>query len=189
MKHWPPVAVALVVAVFVMDGGRHLSGADGGAAPATAASDGNGQRRVPMMRLSRAEAPQEVSSRSRKVRLKGDRRGHFNVKVRVGGRTVPFVVDTGATAVAINMRTAKRLGLRIRKRDFTGRSSTANGIVAFAPATIPEIRIGGIRVRNVRAAVLPDKALSTNLLGMTFLNRLKRFSVEGNRLVMEGRAF
>lgn len=189
MKHWPLVALALIVATLVAGGGRQLSGTNDAAAIGGAGGGAGAPRGVPMMRLSRADASQEVRSRSRKVRLKGDRRGHFNVKVRVGGRSVPFVVDTGATAVAINMRTAKRLGLRVRKKDFTGRSSTANGIVAFAPATIPEIRIGGIKVRDVRAAVLPDRSLSTNLLGMTFLNRLKRFSVEGNQLVMEGQAY
>ena len=186
MKHWPLVAVALAVAVFLVGGGRQLSSSTDAAGSERGETDGAAKRAVPMMRFARTDRPQEVRSRSRKVRLKGDRRGHFNVKARIGSRSVPFVVDTGATAVAINMKTAKRLGLRVRKADFTGRSSTANGIVAYAPATIPEIRIGGIRVRNVPAAVLPDRALSTNLLGMTFLNRLKRFSVEGNRLVMEG---
>lgn len=188
MKHWPLIAVALVVVVFVMNGAQRPAEPRGRAAPSE--RDGSDAKaRVPMLQLSQAQGPQEVRTRSRKVRLRGDRRGHFNVKARVGGRTVPFVVDTGATAVAINLRTARRLGLRVRKQDFTGRSSTANGIVAYAPATIPEIRIGGIKVRNVRAAVLPDRALSTNLLGMTFLSRLKRFAVEGNGLVMEGRAF
>ena len=185
MKHWPLVAVALVVAVLAT-GGDPFAREEGGSATRPADAAARPADRPPMMRLSRADAPQEVRTRSRKVRLRGDRRGHFNVRARIGSRSVPFVVDTGATAVAINMKTAKRLGLRVRKADFTGRSSTANGIVAYAPATIPEIRIGGIRVRNVPAAVLPDRALSTNLLGMTFLNRLKRFSVEGNRLVMEG---
>ena len=191
MKNWVIVAVALVVAVLAFE--RDGPAAPGAAPGATAGRVAGSARerpakKVPMMRLSRAGAePEAPRTRSRKVRLKGDARGHFNVRARLNGRPVPFVVDTGASAVAINMSTARKLGLRIRRKDFTGRSSTANGVVAYAPATIREIRIGGIKVRDVRAAVLPDEALSTNLLGMTFLRRLKRFSVSNNRLLMEGR--
>ncbi|MEL6965739.1 MAG: TIGR02281 family clan AA aspartic protease, partial [Pseudomonadota bacterium] len=78
--------------------------------------------------------------------------------------------------------TAKRIGLKLSKSDFRHKARTANGTALFARATIREIHIGGIKVRHVPAAVLDDRALDTTLLGMSFLNRLKRFEFKGNRL-------
>lgn len=134
----------------------------------------------------RAQPKRRTRSRDRKVRVRGDRQGHFYTSARMNGRSVKVVVDTGASFVAINRSTARRLGLRLRKHHFVGRAKTANGTVSYAPAIVDEIRIGGIRVKNVRVGVLPDRALSTTLLGMSFLKRLRGFSVSNNQLLLEG---
>lgn len=118
----------------------------------------------------------------RSVVLDADGRGHFFGTFRINGRTERGLVDTGASAIAINVSTARRLGLTPSALSFTARVSTANGVVEAAPAMLSRIEIGGIVVRDVRAMVLPDKALSGTLIGMTFLSRLSSFRVEDGAL-------
>jgi len=120
----------------------------------------------------------------RTARISSDRRGHFVTPARLNGRRVTVLVDTGATAVAINRSTARRIGIRLSGSDFKYRVSTANGVAMAASATIKEVQIGRVIVRNVRATVMQDKALNTVLLGMTFLNELRKFEVSSGTLVL-----
>ena len=94
------------------------------------------------------------------------------------------LVDTGATLVAINESTARRIGIRLKPSDFKYKVRTANGITEAAAATIKEIRIGRVVVRDIRASVSRDESLSVILLGMSFLNKLKRFEVDSGTLVL-----
>src|SRR5438552_551987 len=80
-------------------------------------------------------------------------------------------------SVALSHEDAVLLGLRLAQRDFTSRSSTANGVVATGPVRIKEIRVGDTVVRDVEATVLPPGVLRTGLLGITFLQRLEGFEV------------
>lgn len=109
--------------------------------------------------------------------------GHFMVSARIGGRDVEFVVDTGASMVALSPGHAERLGYAIHQLDFAGRAQTPNGIARFAPIVLEEIAIGEIVVRDVPAAVL-EKPMEKSLLGMTFLRRLAGFEVKGDRLIL-----
>lgn len=126
----------------------------------------------------------------RPVRLNGqarafrDNRGHFNFKARLNGRNVKVLVDTGASSVAINRSTARRIGIRLKPTDFKYTANTANGQTKFARATIKEIRIDGVMVRNVKAAVLDDRSLSDTLLGMSFLGKLSSFEIKGRTLTL-----
>ena len=108
--------------------------------------------------------------------------GHFQVDARINGKSASMLVDTGASAIAINLSTARRLGISPGTLSFTARVNTANGVVEAAPAVLNRIEIGGISVRDVQALVLPDKALSGTLIGMTFLSRLSSFRVEDGAL-------
>ncbi|MEN0041042.1 MAG: TIGR02281 family clan AA aspartic protease [Pseudomonadota bacterium] len=110
--------------------------------------------------------------------------GHFMFNAAMNGRNVRVLVDTGASGVAINESTARRIGLQLKDSDFTGQASTANGKTAFARANIKRIEIGGVTARNVAAMVLRDEALGGTLLGMSFLNKLSRFEFDGNRLTL-----
>ena len=121
----------------------------------------------------------------RKVRISADERGHFRDDFRLNGRTVPAMVDTGATLVAINRSTARRIGISLTASDFTGWVETANGRVGAARATIERLAIGRIELRDVPAVVLDDRALSGTLIGMSFLSRLRRFHVEDGALALE----
>lgn len=124
------------------------------------------------------------SQGGRSIIVPQDAQGHFRVTTRMNGRRIPVLVDTGATSVAINMRTARRLGIELKQDDFKYEANTANGKTAYAKANIREVRIGGILVNDVPAAVLSDQALSSTLLGMSFLKRLSKYSVEDGELKM-----
>ena len=87
--------------------------------------------------------------------------------------------------IALRERDAARLGIHPVSRDYTAGVSTANGVIRAAPVQLNSVEVGGIRVHGARAMVLPDQALSENLLGMSFLSRVRRFEVANGRLVME----
>jgi aspartyl protease family protein len=120
----------------------------------------------------------------RKVKLPADPRGHFTADFKFNGRKINAMIDTGATLVAINLSTARRIGIMIGPNDFQHKVSTANGEVRGATATIERLQIGRILVENVEALVLEDRALADTLIGMTFLNRLARYQVENGALLL-----
>ncbi|MGO4839229.1 TIGR02281 family clan AA aspartic protease, partial [Rhizobiaceae sp. 2RAB30] len=120
----------------------------------------------------------------KKVRLDADERGHFTGDFRLNGRPLPALVDTGATMVAINASTARRIGVTLRQEDFKYRVETANGAARAASARIDRLQIGRIYVEDVDAVVLEDKALDGTLIGMSFLKRLAGFEVKDGALVM-----
>jgi aspartyl protease family protein len=80
---------------------------------------------------------------------------------------------------------AARLGIHPAQRDFTVEVRTANGSVRAAPARLDKVEVGDLIVRDVAAVILPDGALSDNLLGLSFLSRLRRFEYSDGRLVLE----
>jgi aspartyl protease family protein len=120
----------------------------------------------------------------RKVRLTADPRGHFLADFKLNGRRVEALVDTGATAVAINASTARRIGLSLKNSDFRHSVNTANGETRAAAVMLDRIEIGRIHVQNIEAVVLEDKALSGTLIGMSFLKRLGKFEVENGSLLL-----
>ncbi len=135
-----------------------------------------------------AKAESKVASDNplsgRSVKITADSRGHFIAKAKMNGRSVDVLVDTGATQVAINESTAKRIGLKLQKSDFKYRVSTANGETKAASAVIESIEIGRVRVENVKASILKDEALGGILLGMSFLGQLKSAEVHSGTLVL-----
>ena len=70
-------------------------------------------------------------------------------------------------------------------RDWVGKAQTANGTVRTAPVRLDMVEVGGVIVRDVQAIVMPEEALSENLLGLSFLSRLRRFEYRDGRLVLE----
>jgi aspartyl protease family protein len=121
----------------------------------------------------------------RKVRVPADGAGHFLADFKLNGRSVNAMVDTGAALVAINLSTAKRIGIRLAPADFKYRVSTANGEARAAGVTIDSLQIGRISVDNVQAVVLDDASLDGTLIGMSFLKQLSKFEVADGALVMQ----
>lgn len=132
-----------------------------------------------------ADLPRDPVSSGRSLMVEAGRDGHFAVQSRVNGVFTDFMVDTGASLVVLRETDAANAGLRPMPAAYTATVSTANGKVKAAPVKLDRIEVGGIAVYDVPALVLPDDILSNNLLGMTFLSRLKRYEVAGGRLVME----
>lgn len=121
----------------------------------------------------------------RKVRVEADRRGHFTTDFRLNGTSVEGMIDTGATYVAINSSTARRIGINLAQADYKYKVKTANGVTRAATATIDDLQIGRIHVGDVQAVVLDDAALGSTLIGMSFLKRLSKYQVENDSLLLE----
>lgn len=131
------------------------------------------------------DGPRQPVSSTRSLTVEADRRGHFKIEGRVDGRRLDFMVDTGASLVALRASDAAQVGIRPMRSDFTVTVNTANGNIMAARASLPRVEIGHITVFDVAALVLPDEALSQNLLGVSFLSRLRRYEYANGRLVME----
>ena len=122
---------------------------------------------------------------SRSVILSRNAQGHFQTDARVDGRRLTFMVDTGASVIALTAETAAELGIHPTPNEYTAAVKTANGVVRAAPVELSMVEIEDISMHNVSAMVLPDGALSDNLLGMSFLSRLHRWEFADGRLVLE----
>ena len=96
-----------------------------------------------------------------------------------------FLVDTGASLVALMEADAQRMGIRISNSDPRVRLQTANGTISAPKVRLASISIGGVTVQDIEAVVLPPTALRQNLLGMTFLSRLTRYEFRSGQLVLE----
>ena len=126
-----------------------------------------------------------VSPTGVRLSIPRDFRGHFEAVGRIDGQHINFMVDTGASVVALNERSAAKFGLRPSRSEYNATVTTANGTIKAARARIAKMDVGGLIVWNVEAMVLPDEALSENLLGLSFLSRLKRFEYADGRMVLE----
>ena len=122
---------------------------------------------------------------NRTLSIPHDGRGHFETEGRIDGQRIGFMVDTGASVIALNETSAARFGLRPSRGDYNATVATANGTIKAARTRIAMIDVGGLVVRDVEAMVLPDDALSENLLGLSFLSRLKRFEYANGMMVLE----
>lgn len=132
-----------------------------------------------------ALAAPSVEAGFRRLNIPRDTRGHFATEGRIDGQRINFMVDTGASVVALNESSAARFGLRPTPGQYTSKVNTANGTVKAARTQIAMIDLGGLIVRDVDAMVLPDEALSENLLGLSFLSKLKRFEYANGQMVLE----
>jgi aspartyl protease family protein len=138
-------------------------------------------------RATTATAPAQPDpvNYGRTVTIQADSRGHFRIDGDIDGRRMDFMVDTGASVIALRESDASRLGIHPSDRDYSARVKTANGSVRGAPVRLERVEIGGLTVRQVNALVLPDDALSENLLGLSYLSRLRRFEYSNGRMVLE----
>jgi aspartyl protease family protein len=127
-----------------------------------------------------------ISRGVRTVELVRGNTGDFQIATEVNGRIMSMVLDTGASTVVLTNDAAKAAGLPLEMIKYTVNVDTANGRARAAAVTLDRIAIGGIIERSVPALVAQPGQLRTNLLGMSFLNRLQSWEVRGDRLVMRG---
>ena len=117
------------------------------------------------------------------ITFEKDPRGHYFIKALVRGIPVLFLVDTGATRMVLSPADAERVGLNRDYLRFSGTSRTAGGVVKVAPIQLREVSVGPITLESVDASV-NSVPMRFSLLGMAFLERLRGFSFEGERLTL-----
>jgi aspartyl protease family protein len=132
----------------------------------------------------------EAEATGRPVQLAGDTirvpmaiDGHFWLEADVNGVPVKFLVDSGATMTTIGRQTAALAGVQASKQR-NQLVRTGNGLIRVATARAELVEVGDIERRNVRMFVADGEEI--NVLGMNYLTSLKRWSVEGRWLVLEG---
>lgn len=131
----------------------------------------------PQATLEKKKTPKSASV----VVLTKDPNGQFWTQARVNTGSVRFLVDTGASTVALTENDAKKAGIKTRDLEYDLPIRTAGGENYAARITLDRLSVGAITVKDVEAIVVP-KGLDISLLGMTYLGELQ--SVEANRATL-----
>jgi aspartyl protease family protein len=131
--------------------------------------------------------PGRAAVRGETVEVARGRGGEFQVAMLVNGARVQMILDTGASAVVLTQDAAKAAGLPLELLSYNVNVDTANGRTRAAAVTLDRLAVGHIIERAVPALIAQPGQLRTSLLGMSFLNRLDRWEVRGDRLVMRGK--
>ncbi|MFD1744192.1 TIGR02281 family clan AA aspartic protease [Rhizobium helianthi] len=123
-----------------------------------------------------------TSEGGKEVILYRARNGHFQAQVSVDGKTIPMLVDTGASSIVLSWDDAKALGLDMDGLSFTVPVQTANGQAMAAPVRLASVAIGPIQRNSLRALVAEDGRLEESLLGMSFLSTLGSLQMQTDQL-------
>lgn len=110
--------------------------------------------------------------------------GHYRVEAEINGVRERFLIDTGASMVLLPFEAVDAYGIDPDTLEFSTPVTTANGKSTVAPVMLDLIKIGPIEIVDVPAAVAHPGRLKIGLLGMSFLERLKEASFQGDRLVL-----
>jgi len=139
--------------------------------------------KIPASSTVRTATTASTSKARRTLVIPAGPGGHYFVTARVDDVDIRFMVDTGATEIALSSRDAERIGLHLHDRNFTIKFNTANGVVRGAPVTLRRLRIGALTLQDVEA-VVNEGPMGGSLLGMGFLRRLEGFEVQRGRLIL-----
>ena len=141
--------------------------------PTQAEIDVGGQRRLLQAGASpvRVGATESLATASNEIVLTAGTGGHFTTDGQINGKAVSFMVDTGATSIAMGQAEADRIGLNY-KNSPRGFTETANGRVPISVVTLSSVRVGDIEIANVQAVVMPT-TMTHILLGNSFLTRFQ----------------
>ena len=136
--------------------------------------DVGGQRRLLLAGASQVRvgaAEERGTGSGAEIVLTAGNGGHFTTAGQINGKAVTFMVDTGATAIALGQADADRIGLNYKNapRGFAG---TANGRIPVNVVTLSSVRVGDVEVANVEAVVMPS-TMQHILLGNSFLTRFQ----------------
>ena len=123
---------------------------------------------------------------SRAVQIARGQSGEFALHAKINGVTAPMVIDTGATWVVLTYETAKAAGLPLELLEYDVEVETAGGHTRAARLTLDRLAVGKLVERSVPALVVPHGQMKTNLLGMSFLDRLESWEVRADRLMLHG---
>lgn len=123
---------------------------------------------------------------ARAVQISRGQAGEFALRAKINGVNAPMVIDTGATSVVLTYETAKAIGLPLELLEYDVDVETAGGHTKAARLTLDRLAIGRLVERSVPALVVPHGQMKTNLLGMSFLDRLESWEVRSDRLMLHG---
>jgi aspartyl protease family protein len=112
--------------------------------------------------------------------------GHFTANVKINGKPVSMIVDTGATSIVLTPDDAKKAGIDPDKLTYRVPVMTANGRTVAARIRLKEVGIGPLERTEIEALVARPGALSQSLLGMSFLSRLRSYEFSGDFLTLRG---
>lgn len=107
--------------------------------------------------------------------------GHFYADLMVNGAPIKFLVDTGATTVALTRDDAQRAGLQFSDGEFTGKAQTASGTVGVKPVTLDRVSLGALEATQVDASII-ESGLTQSLLGQSWLKRVGTVTIEGDEM-------
>lgn len=127
-------------------------------------------------------APQIASTEPAGAVMKA-KDGHFWAEAQVNGVPVRFLVDTGATVVALTPADAERLGFDLDELHYVSSVVTAGGKARAAAVRLDSVDVGGAQVDDVEALVI-EKGLDASLLGMSYLGRLTSFEASRQAMVL-----
>lgn len=154
---------------------------DDGRGPATVTAQQS--RSTPQQRQEPRRESRSIAALTNEMVLRPARNGHYYLKANINGAEITFMVDTGATSVALRAEDAERIGFNLHGLDYSQVYNTANGQIRAAPVVLDEISIGGLSVDNVEASV-QQAPLHISLLGMSFLSKLDGYRVEDGNLIL-----
>src|SRR6516165_8719401 len=120
----------------------------------------------------------------RSVRIRRRPDGHFIARTQVNGVPLVMLIDTGASTVVLKPADAQRLGIETDKLRYTVPVQTANGTTYAAHVRLRTLALGPISLNDVEALVARPNALKENLLGMSFLGRLRSYEFTGDMLTL-----
>ena len=122
----------------------------------------------------------------RAVQISRAQGGEFALQAKINGVNTPMVIDTGATSVVLTYETAKAAGLPLEVLEYDVDLETASGHTKAARLTLDRLAVGKLVERSVPALVVPHGQMKTNLLGMSFLDRLESWEVRADSLMLRG---
>ena len=120
------------------------------------------------------------------VRIRKRLDGHFTATVKVNGKSLSMIVDTGASTIVLRPEDAKKAGIDVSRLTYRVPVLTANGRTIAARVRLDEVAIGPLDRKKVDALVAQPGALTQSLLGMSFLSRLRSYEFSGDFLTLRG---
>ena len=126
------------------------------------------------------------SRNPRAVEIARAQNGDFALRAKINDVAAPMVIDTGATSVVLTYETAKAAGLPLELANFDVDVETAGGRVKAARLTLDRLAVGKLVELSVPALVVPRGQMKSNVLGMSFLNRLESWEVRPDKLLLHG---
>jgi len=171
----------LVVVVLLATAGAVVAYGD----PKRISEAGDAMSTMLKKRVAAATAS-TAAGHGRVVQIPRGTGGEFALRAKINGVSAPMVIDTGATSVVLTYETAKAAGLPLEILDFNVDVETAGGRTRAAKLSLDSIAIGKLVERSVPALVVPRGQMKTNLLGMSFLDRLESWEVRSDQLRLHG---